>query len=252
MKKIVAVSYLNTRPFADGISRNFDGTEYVLETHPPSRCAAIFAAEKADVALIPVAALLDPDFNATVQDRYCIGARGKVDSVYVFSDVPIEQIETLTLDGDSRTSNALTQLLAREWWQIRPQILPAGVFTARRRYAFVSIGDKAIPLKDQYPYAYDLAAEWADYTAAKHGERLPFVFALWAHRKLDERWLERWYAALEDGVSRAAESAHRWAASYGMTPEKAEYYLTRSIEYRFDESMARALALFLEWNRVRV
>jgi hypothetical protein len=69
---------------------------------------------------------------------------------------------------------------------------------------------------------------------------------------VDAAWLERWYAALADGVRHAADSARKWAAFYGMTPEKAEYYLTRSIDYRYDIKKSVALNLFLNLCRVKV
>jgi chorismate dehydratase len=194
----------------------------------------------------------DPGFEGTVQNRFCIGARGKVDSVFVLSDVPIDRAEALMLDGDSRTSNLLARLLAEHWWGIRPAILPPGTPRTGADCAVVAIGDKAVPLKDKFRYGYDLAAEWAAFTAAKHGGAMPFVFAVWVHRAVESRWLERWYAALEDGVAGAAQSAKRWAGFYDMAPEKAEYYLTQSIDYLFDEPKQRALSLFLELSRVKV
>lgn len=254
MKKVVAVSYLNTRPFIDGITRGMEASEYELETMTPSDCGRAFLAGAADVALAPAAILLDPRFDGEMQTRFCIGAMGKVDSVYLFSDVPVEKIQTLILDADSMTSNRLAQILARHHWKIHPNILPPGAPVKGSGCGAVSIGDKAVPLKDKFAHAYDLAHEWANFTARNHnhGSPLPFVFAVWVHKNVESSWLERWYAALDDGVKHAADSARRWAVSYGMTPEKAEYYLTRSIDYRYDDLKASALSLFLDLCRVKV
>ncbi len=252
MKKVVAVSYLNTRPFTDGITRGMDALEYVLETMTPSECGRAFLSGEADVALVPAAVLADPRFDGEMQTRFCIGAKGKVDSVYLFSDAPVRQIETMILDADSRTSNQLAQILARHHWKINPEILPPGAPVYGTRYGTVSIGDKAVPLKDKFAYAYDLASEWADFTARFYGERLPFVFAVWVHKNVEEPWLQRWYAALEDGVKHAAESARRWASFYGMTPEKAQYYLTQSIDYELNDCKFTALSLFLDLCGVKV
>jgi chorismate dehydratase len=58
---------------------------------------------------VPVAII--PKMSAYhIVGNYCIGAVGEVASVCLFSDVPINEIETVILDYQSRTSVALLKL----------------------------------------------------------------------------------------------------------------------------------------------
>ena len=87
MKKInvTAVSYLNTKPFLFGlISKNWD-SNLNIKLDIPSACARKLSEGKADIGLIPVAALLDnPELK--VISSYCIGSDGPVRTVAIFAD----------------------------------------------------------------------------------------------------------------------------------------------------------------------
>src|SRR5688500_1817745 len=104
--KLALVEYLNTFPFSEGIKRT--GLDKELEVHKvvPALCAQLFEERKVDVSLCPVGALMDmPDYELC--GNYCIGADGEVGTVVLLSDVPLEQIKTVKLDDQSRTSNLL-------------------------------------------------------------------------------------------------------------------------------------------------
>ena len=53
--------------------------------------------------------------NAQIISDYCIGADGEVDTVCVYSNVPILEIESIALDYQSRTSTELLRLLLNEY-----------------------------------------------------------------------------------------------------------------------------------------
>ena len=46
-----------------------------------------------------------------INTRFCIGCDGPVASVCLFSEVPVEEIRTVLLDYQSRTSVALAEIL---------------------------------------------------------------------------------------------------------------------------------------------
>lgn len=241
---ISLVSYINTRPFLDGLERFLSPTEIELHLLPPSACAQHFQEGKSALSLLPVGALGDLQ-QVNLLPEYCIGAEGKVDSVFLFSQQPIEKIQRVVLDSHSRSSNLLTQVLLRHHWKKSVEILPSqrGHFDLiKGTTAGVVIGDRAIYLRDQYAYVYDLAEEWQQMTL------LPFVFAVWAYdpQRVAPALLDRVREALGWGVAHAAQSAEKWAEHYHMPLDYARQYLTEYISYTFDADKHRALEVF--WN----
>src|SRR5262245_39566916 len=102
--RVGAVSYLNTKPLICDFAELAPDAELVLDY--PSRLAEALAAGTLDVALIPsIEFFQDPGY--TIVSDACIGCRGPVLSVKLFSRVPVETIRTLALDEGSRTSAAL-------------------------------------------------------------------------------------------------------------------------------------------------
>ncbi|MGZ3946446.1 MAG: MqnA/MqnD/SBP family protein, partial [Mucilaginibacter sp.] len=96
MKKIriSAVSYTNTRPFLYGIQNTAIIDKIDLSLDIPADCAQKLIDDKADIGLIPVAAILDlPEWN--IVSAYCIGANGPVNSVFIFSHYPIDDVQTI-------------------------------------------------------------------------------------------------------------------------------------------------------------
>lgn len=245
MKGSVAlVSYINTRPFIDGLNHHFAPGELDLLMLPPAECARALADGRCQMALIPVGALTDFQGLALLPD-HCIGADGPVNSVFLFSEVPVEQVEKVWLDRHSRTSNGLTRLLMRDWWGVNPEFaMPETRHfdLIRGTAAGVAIGDEAYKLREQYPYVYDLSGEW------KQATGLPFVFAVWAYRP--EAWSDGWLNRIEEGL--AWGQAHResaavnWAEHFGYTLEAATEYLTRSISYQMDAPKHQALRRYFE------
>lgn len=200
--KIAAVSYLNTFPFVFGIKTSGELDDVELHLHVPSVCAAKLAADEVDLALVPAGALPDIPDHRIITD-YCIGAEADVKTVLLLSQVPVNEIGTIHLDADSRTSVALVKVLARDHWKIAPQyvdLLPGQAQSSTGVESLVAIGDKTFSLAPHYPYVYDLAGEWIRHTS------LPFVFAVWASRKdLPEGFVLKFNKSLGYGISRIQE-----------------------------------------------
>ena len=84
---IAAVSYLNTIPFIYGIRHEGNFRAYLLLS-PPSECTKNYVEGRADLALLPAAAV--PSLKSTdVITEYCIGAVGPVRTVVLLSDGPV-------------------------------------------------------------------------------------------------------------------------------------------------------------------
>lgn len=196
----------------------------------PSECANKLISNQADIGLVPVAALLEIP-NYKIISNYCIGAVGAVDSVFIFSDKPIEEVRTIKLDVQSRTSNNLAKVLLKNYWKLKPEVV-----TEDSADAFVQIGDRTFGKKDQYAYRYDLADEWQKFNG------LPFVFAVWAaNKEIPESFVVDFNEALRYGLD------HRNEVIEGIPPrENFDFadYLINKIDYNLDEKKLEALKTF--------
>ena len=237
---VAAVSYLNTIPFLYGLRHSGELSAGLLLS-PPSGCTAAFDAREADIALIPVGGLpliKDPDFD--IVTSWCIGADGPVRTVVMVSDSPLKAVRRVWLDGHSHTSVALARLLAAKYWNIAPEWVDLNDYTAletpREGDAFVLIGDKVFDNEGRFAHTWDLSEEWVKYS------KLPFAFAVWVARKsVPAETLAALENALTLGVERIYESILE--SDYADRPYAYEY-LTRNIDYFFDEQKRRGLDRF--------
>lgn len=241
--KIVAVSYLNTKPFIAGIQKSEilkDGFE--LELAHPSDCAQTLIEEKADIGLIPVAMLPRLE-NYEVISEYCIGAKGKVETVCLYSEVPLNEITEIYLDYQSRTSVRLIKILAQDLWNIKPIWVPAEEGfeeNIQGAKAALIIGDRAFKHNLAHSYSFDLAEEWYKLT------NKPFVFACWVAKKsLDRSKITQFNEALRLGI----ESVNDFIPSIAQQFKgiEVENYLTQRIKFRLDEEMNSGLERFLQY-----
>src|SRR5690606_7866050 len=127
MKKISisVVSYANTLPFIQGIKNSSVMDLIELSSDYPSECARRVINNEVDMGIIPVAALTKLSEYHIIGD-YCIGSDGAVNSVFIYSQKPIEEISTLLLDIQSRTSNGLARILLKHYWKKDVQIVTEG------------------------------------------------------------------------------------------------------------------------------
>ncbi len=205
----------------------------------PSRIAAMLLNDEIDVGLVPVAIIPALTEWHIITD-YCIGAEGEVASVALFSECPIEEIDTVLLDYQSRTSVNLARILLKEYWKKEVKLLDAREDfrdDIKGSTAGVVIGDRALEQRKRSAYVYDLAAAWKAHTG------LPFVFAAWVANKLLSRDFEETFnKANEYGpVNLEKVIAENPYPVYDL----ATYY-TKNISYRLDEKKREGLALFLE------
>jgi chorismate dehydratase len=241
--KISVVSYLNSKPFLYGIEHSDILKEIDLELDIPSVCAQKLMEGKVDIGLIPVAVIPQLKESYIISD-YCIGAIGKVSSVMLYSQVPLASIKSILLDYQSRTSVTLVRVLAKEFWNISPEWVPATTDfenSIQGNTAAVIIGDRTFGLENKYAHVYDLSQEWEKFTG------LPFVFACWvANKKLPEGFITDFNKVLKYGIDHRSEliDVLKRGSAYNTDIEK---YLTRSISYEYDKPKKRALTLFLDY-----
>jgi chorismate dehydratase len=250
--RIGAVSYLNTKPLVYGLAELSPQHELVFDL--PSRLADDLAAGRLDVALIPSIEFFRGSNYRIVSDA-CIGCRGPVRSVKLFSRVPLERIETLALDEGSRTSVALVRILLQERHGVVPELLPFPI-AARpesiKADALLVIGDRAMRGQaGSLSYELDLGDAWCQWA------ELPFVFAMWvAGERMEvggqrsEEELGELAAVLSRardlGVANVEEIAEREHGAVGISYEECLVYLRDHLHFYLHEREMAGLRLFYE------
>jgi len=106
--RIGTVGYLNAWP----LTARLDAWRYQVVHDHPSQIAAMLEEGRVDVALAPIASVLCMH-DARVVPGVCIGSDGPVHSVFLVAETPPEEWSEVVLDGASRTSAILAQLLLR-------------------------------------------------------------------------------------------------------------------------------------------
>jgi chorismate dehydratase len=239
--RIGAVSYLNTRPLLLGIEQSGLMSQIELVKAYPAKIAQDLMEGNIDMGLVPVAAI--PLLTeAHLVSNYCIGAVGDVASVCIFSKVPMEQIDKVYLDYQSRTSVQLARILLEQFWKKEVEFLKAEegyIQQINGSTAGVIIGDRALVARNQFPYIYDLAGAWNQHTG------LPFVFATWiANKPIPSEFMEAFDKANGYGLMHLEEVIAGIPATE-MVYDLHKYY-TENISYDFDAAKRSGLKLFLE------
>jgi len=238
--RIGAVSYLNTKPLLFGLAHSSLDKDIELTLDYPAAIAQGLQNGKLDIGLVPVAIIPTlPEYHL-VSD-YCIGCDGPVASVCIFSDVPLEEAETVLLDYQSRTSVALTRILLKNFWKLNPVLEDTGgeeyIHRIGEKTAGLIIGDRALEQRLHSRYIYDLGEAWKAYTG------LGFVFATWISNKaIDPVFLDTFNQLNAVGFEHLQEIIS--ANPYPHFDLSA--YYTRNISYKLDDHKRKGMERFLE------
>ena len=298
--KVGAVSYLNTKPLVYGLldsqvhsasaphpsplpgvpgrgskadSRLISSPPHSLTPSPPSDLDLVFdlpsrladrlSAGELDVALIPSIEFFQNPSYTIISDA-CIGCRGAVYSVKLFSRVPVAEIQTLALDEGSRTSAALIQILLKERHGVSPELLPLPIGAAWEESpadAILVIGDRAmhppqsthLAPRDEvisrsemstmdFTEIWDLGDVWCRWA------ELPFVFAMWVARPgIDTTELAQQLSTARDqGVAHLQEIAAVEAPRYNLSQQQCLTYLRDNLHFYLHDRELRGLRTFYE------
>tara|TARA_B110000977_G_C11036913_1_gene477389 strand:- start:637 stop:1392 length:756 start_codon:yes stop_codon:yes gene_type:complete len=241
--KVSAVSYLNTIPFIYGIQQDqYLMSQVSLRLEYPSKCADLLKAGTVDLSLIPVAEI--PEIpKAEIISDFCIGAKGKVNTVMLYSHCPLNEINSIALDYQSRTSVMLIKILVKNYWKIDVSFKETEegyIHRILNNDAGLVIGDRAFDLNGKYPYQLDLSEEWFKFTG------LPFVFACWvANKSLPESFKQQFSRAVKLGVKEKKKAIEHFMQTENSAVD-IKSYLNKDISYDLDTAKRKALKLFLE------
>jgi len=235
------VSYLNAKPLLYGLQHAPIRDDIELTLDYPSNLVKALKNDQIDIGLLPVAALLDISDYQIVSD-YCIGTEGEVASVCVFSEVPLDEIDTVLLDYQSRTSVMLCRILFAKHWKKSVQFINAADETyidkIKGNVAGLVIGDRALKIRDRFTYIYDLGLGWKEMTG------MPFVFAVWVTTsKFQSDVVEKYSNAFQLGINLIPVIVgQNLFLEYNLFD-----YFTKNISYSLDSSKIKGLEAFLAY-----
>lgn len=173
MRKVGQISFVNVAPFF--YFWRDPGLEFIKG--PPRFLGQLAREGKIDLAPLPIYDCFVLEGSYEPLGKFGIAATRNVMSVFLFSKKRIENLNdaVVSLTTESSTSVALLKLLFRERYR-----LEGVTFSDDSPDASLLIGDKALiesRLTGKWPYIYDLAQLWNDWTS------LPFTFARWVVKK---------------------------------------------------------------------
>jgi chorismate dehydratase len=238
--RIGAVSYLNTRPLLLGLAQEGFKNRIDLVKSYPAKIAQELLAGQIDIGLVPVA-IIPQLTHPHIISNYVIGTNGAVASVALFSEVPIDEIKSIYLDYQSRTSVQLLKILLAQFWKKEVEFLAATegyIDQISGTTAGLIIGDRALDNLNKFPYMYDLGLAWKQHTG------LPFVFAAWvANQPIPAEFMAAFDAANGYGLAHLEEVISLIPANEQVY-DLHKYY-TENISYVYDEEKKLGLNAFL-------
>lgn len=183
MLRIGQIEYANCTPIFTALSAHFDCAGYQFVKGVPATLNAMLAAGTIEVS--PSSSI---EYGKSPKNYYLlpdlsISAIGPVKSVLLFSRIPIEGLDQLTvgLTTDSDTSVNLLKILLGRYYGFTNSFKRCGLPLTEALQEFPAlllIGDAALKgaMASQEGHIYDLGELWYRFTG------LPFVFALWIVR----------------------------------------------------------------------
>jgi len=239
--RIGAVSYLNTRPLLLGMEQSPFKERIDLVKSYPAQIAQALLDDTIDIGLVPVA-IMPLLKNPQIVSKYVIGAEREVASVALFSQVPMDQIEKVYLDYQSRTSVALAKILLKQHWKKEVEFLIATegyINEISGKTAGIIIGDRALASLNHFEHIYDLGLAWKAHTG------LPFVFAAWvANKPIPSAFMEAFDSANEYGLKHL-EQVIALIPATEQVYDLHKYY-TENISYELTPEKRAGLENFLE------
>ncbi|MGD1083542.1 MAG: menaquinone biosynthesis protein [Verrucomicrobiota bacterium] len=233
--RVGSVPYLNAVPLTRGLE---DQILFV----PPSELARRLEGDELDAALVSVTETLFHD-RYDILDGIAIASLGEVQSVFLAHREPLSEMRELHCDPASLASlNLLKVLLAERG--LKPELKPLPSYDAAPALANVfMIGDRALEFL-RAPHEHeilDLGAAWYELTG------LPFVYAVWALRRVPNAPLRRQLRQARDFGLDTLESiiSSRTEFDYNFRKD----YLSWHIHYHLASDERRGIARFVELLR---
>jgi chorismate dehydratase len=256
---VAAINFLNPAPLMwdfehPPLSASL-AARYQIERMSPSDCAAALASGRADIGLVPIAALAtNPDLR--ILPGCTIASKGRVRSLLLVrrASQPLAALRSVAADIASRTTLAYARILFYKWGNPAIPFLPAAAdldSMLQKADAAILIGDPALFALEEREnriersgeeLAYhDLAGEWHTLTG------LPFVSAVWGAAcggPLDEGIASDFIQSRDHGLQNIDALVAEWSARLPIPEQTIRAYLTTNIHYVLDEECIEGMSGF--------
>jgi chorismate dehydratase len=233
--RVGSVPYLNAAPLTRGLD------DQILFA-PPSELAGKLRADELDAALLSVTEVLLTD-RYDILDGIAVASLGEVKSVFLAHRQPLEEIKEIYCDKASLAGLHLLKVLLAERG-LKAAFLPLPSYEQASSLPNVFlIGDQAIEFS-RAPHEHeiwDLGTAWNDLT------NLPFVFAVWALRRIPNEPLRRRLREAKnfglDTLDYIISSRHEFDQAFRKD------YLEWHIHFHLGTEERRGMARFIELLR---
>ena len=188
MTKIGEMPYLNSEIFYLNRVSNFN---YINLT--PRKMGVAISGMKINAGPISLVDFFKSE-NLNLFNNYCVATKKSANSVFLFSEKKIEDIENIYITNETSTSVKLLKILNHFYWKNKQIIYQKNSINCKSK---LIIGDSALKMlnNSDFKYRYDLGYEWNNLTG------LPFVFALWAYNKLEDIELNKLENSINFGLN---------------------------------------------------
>ena len=285
--RVAAIDFLNPAP----LMWDFDhpplasalAARYHVHSTQPAQCAIELIEGRADLGLIPIAALTP---ELAIVSNCAIASLARVRSIQLivklrrpqalgaphldfemwetravdlaFVDEALARVRTVAADTASRSSLAYAQVLFRKFIATDPTFLPAPADPI----AMLSHADAALLIGDPALVAFESRAQiesavgpclWLDlahqWTSRTH---LPWVAAVWAVRPealaasavTPAQLTADLQRSRDHGLAHIDSLVEEWTPRIAIPPATIRHYLTRNIHYTLDAACIAAIELF--------
>lgn len=263
--RISIVQYLNTAPLVWGFTNGPLAGKYDLSFTVPSQCADALRSGTADIAIIPAIEFQRIPGLVVLPDL-AIASQNRVRSLLIISKKPVEQVRSIALDRSSRSTQALTRILASEHWRIDPEYFetePDLHVMLEKADSAMLIGDPALRISiaiekkstvspqgravcqaatlgitsSEIFHVYDVVGEWRKFSG------LPAVMAVWAARPevVTPEVLADFAASRHFGLTQIAAICQESARELELPQAALESYLRQNIDFSLGEENRRGL-----------
>lgn len=247
------VKYLNTAPIHEKWKQTVHREEWNMVEAAPAVLNQMLSDGQIDLGFVSSFEYAASPDQYQIMAGLSISANGPVGSVFLFSHVPIEQLEgaPVLLTSQSQTSVSLVKIILEDFHGVHPQYAHGDVLLESQAYkAVLAIGDDALRLVDSstYLYQFDLGDIWKRHTG------LPFVFAVCAVRNDFIDAHPEQVAAVHGELLRCRDEGKadlpeicRISALRIPMPEKKCYQYLTAIEYDLGAKKRLALESFFTY-----
>jgi chorismate dehydratase len=263
--RVAAIDFLNPAPlmwdFEHPPLNAVLAERYSIDRMTPSECAACLASGKADIGLVPIAALATTP-GLRLLPGCVIASKDRVRSLLLVrrASQPLTAIRSVAADAASRTTIAYTRILFHKWGNPAVPFLPLAADLDRmlaQADAAILIGDPALLALEERSNRFERSGEELVYHDLAHEWRslagLPFVSAVWGavshnsaaqSRFSDEKIVQNLTESRDHGLQNIEPLAAAWSKQLPI-PESTIYrYLTENIHYILDEECLEGMRGF--------